>query len=158
MTKLISMVVTVFTIIISTPTAATIQSKAEMCKRDIECRVLAEAGYYEARSEPDIGVVSVMYVIINRVKHKNWKNTIQGVVYQPKQFSYTHDGSLRRGMKEKEQVDRMLVYAYDVLHGNIESPVGGATHYHATYANPKRITWATKDAYVMHIGRHIFYS
>lgn len=140
-------------IIFTTPAAMGASVYAEHCKRNPECRVLAEAGYYEARSEPDVGVVSVMHVVLNRVKTPGrWGSTIKDVVYARKQFTYTTDGSLRQGMREKKQVERMLEFAYDVLHGNIESPVGKATHYHTTSVSPN---WGLP--YVMHVGNHIFY-
>ena len=154
MAKLLFIIITVTVSIITTPRALGAHTAVELCKKDTECRVLAEAGYYEARSESDVGVVSVMHVIMNRVKTKNrWGNTVRQVVYQRKQFSYTHDGSMRRGMTEKEQVDRMLSFAYDVLHGKIESPVGAATHYHTVSVDPK---WGLP--YIMHVGSHIFYA
>lgn len=129
--------------------------KISHCKNSNECRYLAEAGYFEARGEDSIGVVAVLHVIKNRVEREGrWKDTYKGVIYQNRQFSYTHDGSLKRGMKDKKQVDRMMVLSYDVLHGLIESPVGNADHYHTTYVKPK---WSGKLKYLYHIGGHIFY-
>lgn len=137
------------------PTQDILDENIASCKRDYQCATLGEAGYYEARGESDVGVVGVMHVVVNRVEDpRRWKSTIRGVVYQHKQFSYTHDGSKNRGMTEREQSDRMYLFAHDVLGGDIDSPVGRATHYHADYARPD---WATGDTYAMHVGRHIFY-
>lgn len=153
MYKLITTLMALMFIIFTTPEALGGSPRVDICKADRDCRVLAEVGYYEARSEPDIGVVSVMHVVLNRVNTPGrWGSTIKDVVYARKQFTYTSDGSLRQGMKEKKQVERMLEFAYDVLHGNIESPVGNATHYHATSVSPD---WGLP--YVMHVGNHIFY-
>ena len=101
-----------------------------------------------------MGVVSVMNTILNRVEHKNWPNTVHGVVYKPKHFSYTHDGSMKQGMKDKKQVERLSIIAYDVLNGLIESPVGDVTHYHSINVKPY---WVHDVEYVAHIGNHIFY-
>lgn len=133
----------------------TLDEKVSWCKKDKDCTILAEAGYYEARGENDIGVVSVLHTILNRVnKEGRWPNTIKEVVYQSKQFSYTWDGSLKKGMNDTYQVDRMLVVAYDVLHGLIGSPVGSSDHYHTVYVNP---SWSKHLNYTYHVGNHIFY-
>ena len=132
----------------------TLKDKQSWCKRDKDCTILAEAAFYEARGETDAGVVSVLHTILNRVAHKAWPDTVKGVVYQNKQFSYTWDGSLKRGMNNTYQVDRINVLAYDVLHGLVDSPVGGSTHYHSTKVNPY---WVSDVSYVADVGNHRFY-
>ena len=87
----------------------TLDEKAAWCKKDKDCTTLAEAAYYEARGESDAGVVSVLHTILNRVAHKAWPDSVQGVVYKPKHFSYTHDGSMKQGMNDKKQVARMNI-------------------------------------------------
>lgn len=130
------------------------KKKVEWCSNNNDCTVLREASYYEARGESDIGVVSVMHTILNRVEHKNWPNTVHGVVHKYKHFSYLTDGSVDQGMKDNEQVERLSVLAYDVLHGLIESPIGGVTHYHSINVTPY---WVSDVDYVAHVGNHIFY-
>lgn len=132
----------------------TLKDKQDWCKKNKDCTILAQAAYYEARGETDIGVVSVLHTILNRVAHKAWPDTVQGVVYKPKHFSYTWDGSLKRGMNNTYQVDRMNALAYDVLHGLVESPVGGSTHYHSTKVNPY---WVGDVEYIANVGSHKFY-
>lgn len=136
------------------PIAQQTEEKVMWCKQDKDCSVLLEAAYYEARGEDDRGVVSVMYTILNRVAHKAWPDSVQGVVYKPKHFSYLTDGSVQRGMKDREQVERLSVLAYDVLHGLIESPIGDVTHYHSVNVNPY---WVKDVEYVAHVGGHVFY-
>ena len=51
---------------------------------------LATAVFFEARGEPIDGKELVANVIINRVEHSSYPDTVCGVVNQPKQFSYTH--------------------------------------------------------------------
>lgn len=128
-------------------------NKVEECKKYRQCRTLAEVGYYEARGESDVGVIAVMYVVVNRTLHSRWPNTILQVVYQKSQFSYTFDGSLKKGMKE-EQKQRMMRLAWDVIHQNVKNPVGKADHYHTTAVKPG---WASKLKYTGQIGNHLFY-
>ena len=47
--------------------------------------------YHEARGERVEGQIAVAHVTMNRVNHEKWPSTICEVVYQPKQFSWTHD-------------------------------------------------------------------
>jgi len=134
--------------------APTLKDKQAWCEKDKDCTILTEAAYYEARGESDIGVVSVLHTILNRVAHQSWPDSIQGVVYKPKHFSYTWDGSLKRGMNDKKQVERMSILAYDVLHGLVESPVGNSTHYHTNKVNPY---WVSDVNYIADVGNHRFY-
>ncbi|MFN5901342.1 MAG: cell wall hydrolase, partial [Novosphingobium sp.] len=68
--------------------------------RALQC--LAAAVYYEARSESDVGQRAVAQVVLNRVAHPSYPNTVCGVVYQGSerttgcQFSFTCDGSLAK--------------------------------------------------------------
>lgn len=134
--------------------ATTLKDKQAWCKKDKDCTILAEAAYYEARGESDAGIVSVLHTILNRVAHQSWPDSVRGVIYQNKQFSYTHDGSMKQGMNNKKQVARMNVLAYDVLHGLVKSPVGNSTHYHSTNVNPY---WVADMEYVADVGNHVFY-
>ena len=63
-----------------------------------EKRCLAEAIYFEARSEPIRGQLAVAQVVVNRLKNPAYPGTICGVVYQNRQyrnacqFSFACDG------------------------------------------------------------------
>jgi len=52
---------------------------------------LAVAIFFEARGEPIDGQELVANVILNRVEHSSYPDTVCEVVNQPKQFSYTHE-------------------------------------------------------------------
>lgn len=54
---------------------------------DINC--LALCIYSEARGEPIEGQYWVGHVVMNRLKHNSFPNTIYGVVFQKYQFSWT---------------------------------------------------------------------
>ena len=57
---------------------------AQMSSSDTQ--MLARAVNGEARGEPYEGQVAVAAVILNRVKHSSFPNTISGVIYQPGQL------------------------------------------------------------------------
>ena len=127
------------------------------CVRDVECSALSEAGYYEARSEPDIGVLAVFSVITNRVTSPRWENSIQDVIEAPRQFSFTHDGSRERGNMNISQWARMYYLAYKYLNGELTVPeeFSKLTHYHNLQVSPK---WAKHYEVVTVLGNHKFYS
>lgn len=135
-----------------------LKEKREWCKKRYNCKLLAEVGYYEARNQHDMGVIAVMYVAINRAKsnHPIFKqqSTLKDVIYKKNQFSYLWDGSTKKGMNDKKQVDRMLVLGYDVLNGLVDSPVEDSLYYHTTQVKPN---WSQHYAYTMTVGDHKFY-
>jgi spore germination cell wall hydrolase CwlJ-like protein len=62
---------------------------------------MTQAVYYEAAYEPLQGRRAVAQVVLNRVRHPAFPNSVCGVVYQGSnqrvcQFSFTCDGSLNR--------------------------------------------------------------
>ena len=67
-------------------------------ERSLEC--LSQAIYYEARSQSDDGQRAVAQVVLNRVRHPAYPNSVCGVVYQGSerstgcQFTFTCDGSM----------------------------------------------------------------
>jgi N-acetylmuramoyl-L-alanine amidase len=130
------------------------KEKVVECSYSEVCSLLAEVAYYEARSESDDGAMAPMFVAINRVKGNLTARNLRKVVYKPWQFSYTHDGSLDRGVKEPQQYKRMLVLAHSVWYGEVEDPTMGSTHYHTQTVKP---VWRHKLNQTVVLGRHIFY-
>ena len=126
--------------------------------RALEC--LTAAIYYEAASEPDQGQHAVAQVVLNRVAHPSYPNTVCGVVYQGSerstgcQFSFTCDGSLLR-VPSKFFWERARGVAAQALSGYVESSVGLATHYHTNAVHPY---WAPSLHFITTIGAHRFYS
>lgn len=110
--------------------------------------------YHEARGERVEGQIAVAQVTLNRVKHDEWGSTICEVVYQPKQFSWTHlvkDQTPKAG----KSWEVAKVIARDVMIGNVEDPTIGAVYYHANYVNPN---WAEYMDLSKVIGNHLFYT
>jgi spore germination cell wall hydrolase CwlJ-like protein len=126
--------------------------------RALKC--LTDAIYYEAANEPDDGQRAVAQVIINRMRHPTYPNSICGVIYQGSerstgcQFSYSCDGSMARTPARPAWLRGQRV-AMQALAGYVYTPVGMATHYHATYVYPY---WAPSLNYISTIGAHRFYS
>lgn len=133
------------------PAVAQIQAaKAQQC--------LTQAIYYEAATESDEGKAAVAQVVLNRMRHPAFPNTVCGVVYQGSsrpgcQFSFACDGSLLRAPIPSIW-RRSAEIARAALAGHVETGVGMATHYHANYVFPR---WAPKLTKIEQIGAHIFY-
>lgn len=126
-----------------------------------EQRCLAEAVYFEARSEPEAGQAGVAQVVLNRVKSGLYPTSICGVVYQNRhrykacQFSFACEGK-RLVVNEPGPWELAQRVAKAVLEGErYDARLGSATHYHATYVAP---FWSRKLKRNEKIGRHIFYS
>lgn len=130
------------------------KERIRWCKIRRDCKVLAEAIVYEARSESELGKAAVAHVILSRVNNEKWGDSIPEVVYQNKQFSYTNRGQEQKNVPRQKDWDSAYSIAYEVLNGMLMSPVGDATHYHTSYVRPK---WAKKLKYVATIENHIFY-
>lgn len=125
-----------------------------------EERCLAEAVYFEARSEPEKGQAAVAQVVLNRVSSGLYPSTVCGVVFQNRQrhnacqFSFACDGHALR-VTEPEAWRTAARVAHSVIDGQTYvADVGGATHYHANYVRPR---WAKYLQKMDVIGHHIFY-
>jgi spore germination cell wall hydrolase CwlJ-like protein len=125
-----------------------------------EQKCLAEAIYFEARSEPAAGQAAVAQVVLNRVKSGLYPNSVCGVVYQNRhrymacQFSFACEGKSLR-VTETSYWRQAVEIAKAVTTGKTYlANVGNATHYHANYVNP---TWSRRLKKTDKIGTHIFY-
>lgn len=125
--------------------------------RSVDC--LTAAVYYEAGLESVDGQRAVAQVVLNRVRHPHYPNSVCGVVFQGHtrrtgcQFTFTCDGALRRTPAARLW-ERSRGVAQAALAGYVHRPVGQATHYHANYVFPY---WAPTLTKVATIGAHIFY-
>jgi len=112
--------------------------------------------YHEARGESKKGQYAVAHVTMNRVKHEKFPDTVCEVVFQPKQFSWTHTIKDPRP-REYQAWKQAQKIALDVMYGNVPDNTFGAIYYHADYVDP---WWAKADGMFMTrtIGSHIFYN
>lgn len=119
---------------------------------------MAVAIFFEARAEPIVGMEAVANVIINRVEDSRYPDTVCGVVWEHKQFSWTHDGltddpEAHTGHQDKLAWVTSQRVAEEALQGNLLGIT--STHYHAEYTLPFWADVYTKDGVV---GTHVFYT
>lgn len=109
--------------------------------------LLARVISAEARGEPYSGQVAVGAVILNRVEHPSFPNTVAGVVYQPGAFTCMVDGQI-----DQPVADSAYRAARDALNG--ADPSGGAIY----YFNPSTATsaWIWSRPLIKVIGSHRF--
>ena len=141
-------------------TAPAFSALIDQTRTSSEQRCLAEAIYFEARSEPEEGQAAVAQVVLNRVMSGLYPRSVCGVVFQNHQrrnacqFSFACEG---RGLRITEQGSwaQAVRVAHEVTDGaTYVSDVGGSTHYHANYVAPG---WSRKLVKMDRIGHHIFY-
>lgn len=124
-----------------------------------ELNCLSQAIYYESRSEAFVGQLAVAQVIMNRVRHPAYPDTICGVVFQGSerntgcQFSFTCDGSFSRTPRGRAWRRSELV-AQHAFMGFGRDVTRRATHYHTVAVDPH---WSTSLVRTRRIGTHIFY-
>lgn len=114
-----------------------------------ELQLLARCVNGEARGEPYAGQVAVAAVILNRVKHPSFPNTISSVIYQKGAFTATVDGQINVPISEGSSVYKAC---RDAMNG--WDPTGGAIYYY----NPKKTTnkWIYSREVIKIIGSHRF--
>lgn len=114
-----------------------------------EIDLLARTISAESRGEPYQGQVAVGAVILNRIEHPSFPNTMAGVIYQNGAFSCIDDGQMDEPVYEISKKA-----AIDALNG--WDPSGGAIYYY----NPKTATnqWIRSRPVIVTIGAHIFCS
>ena len=123
-------------------------------------RCLANAIYFEARSEPVRGQMAVAQVVVNRAFSGFYPNDICGVVYQNAsrhlacQFTFACDGKSKL-INERGSWARANRIAKQTLDGQIYVPeVAKSTHYHAVYVHPN---WVNEMKKMVRFGTHNFY-
>ncbi len=101
----------------------------------------------EARGESYLGQVAVGAVVLNRVEHPSFPDTVSGVVYQNGAFSCLYDGQFNEPVS-----DSAYSAARDALNG--VDPSGGAIYYY----NPTTATnkWIFGREVITTIGKHVF--
>lgn len=119
---------------------------------------MAVAIFFEARAEPIVGMEAVANVIINRVEDSRYPDTVCDVVWEPYQFSFTHDGLTDDPEAHTGYQDKIAwVTSQEVAKAALRGDLLGitSTHYHATNVLPYWTKHYSKDGQV---GDHIFYT
>lgn len=129
-------------------------------KKEIEC--LALNIYHESRGEPYQGQLGVAYVTMNRVVNPNYPDTVCEVVFQYKQFSWTHDTrsdrpddrvAWEKSVAVADYVYKNYYYFMEIARGSPDITRGALYFYAPNQANPE---WARAMVATATIGRHIF--
>lgn len=109
--------------------------------------LLAKVIAAEARGESYTGQVAVGAVVLNRVQHSSFPDSISGVVYQAGAFSAVRDSNWNVAPNETAKKA-----ARDAING--WDPTGGAIYYY----NPAKTSnkWIRTRPVVTTIGRHVF--
>ena len=114
---------------------------------DSNLYLLARIISAESRGEPYEGQVAVGAVVLNRVKHPSFPNTLSGVIYQNGAFTAVADGQFDQPISAQSwQAARDAMNGWD--------PSGGAIYYY----NPAKTTntWIYSREVIRTIGNHVF--
>lgn len=116
--------------------------------------------YFEARNQSTLGQVAVAWVTLNRMESSTYPDTVCEVVWQRKQFSWTHDNKSDQpgsnAIEQRAWEDAGVVAEVVLLDWARarQSPIDQAVMYHADYVDPY---WASSYDRVAKIDAHIFY-
>ena len=115
--------------------------------QETELSLLARLVSGEARGEPYVGQVAVAAVVLNRVRHDGFPDTISGVIFQAGAFDAVWDGQF-----DMEPTESNRRAARDALNG--WDPTGGCIYYY----NPQTATnkWIWTRQVQLTIGQHAF--
>lgn len=127
-----------------------------------EMRCLALNVYFEARGELAEGQLAVAMVTMNRVKSRHYPNSVCRVVWQRKQFSWTHDGKSDRPTDRQawalaQKIANFAYQRYGKLTERTRNALDltkGALHYYAPHLTLPY--WAKAHSVTREIGGHIF--
>lgn len=150
----------VFALALAAAAPARAGSKLDIAK-ELDC--LAVNIYWEAAFEPDAGKFGVAHTTVNRRNDPRWPDTICGVVFEPKAFSWTVTHPKRRPCKsDKCQTawEQSRIVANKVYYGLDKGRDlwRGVTYYHADYVHKKvQKAWQRRLVEYLQVGRHIFY-
>lgn len=112
-----------------------------------DINLLARVISAESRGEPYLGQVAVGAVILNRINHPSFPNTLSGVIYQPGAFTCVTDGQINEPVS-----DSARKAAQEAING--ADPSSGAIYYY----NPAKTTnkWMLSRPVITTIGKHKF--
>lgn len=112
-----------------------------------DINLLARVISAEARGESYEGQVAVGAVVLNRIEHSSFPDTMSGVIYQPGAFSCLNDSNWSQPVAASAKKA-----AQDAING--WDPTGGAIYYY----NPKKTSnqWMLSRPIIKRIGNHVF--
>jgi len=80
---------------------------------DEEIYLMAQLAWHEAGCEGDVGMIAVVEVVLNRLYSDRFPDTVEEVIYQPRQFSYNYE------LKNITPSDELLMLVREVISGRV---------------------------------------
>jgi len=118
-------------------------------QQDLEdIALLARLVFAEARGEPFEGQIAVAAVVLNRVQHPSFPNTVREVIYQPRQFEPVANGAIN------QTPDNLAYLAVLEARGGLD-PTSGSIF----FWNPRKVppsSWVWTQTIKLQIGEHVF--
>jgi spore germination cell wall hydrolase CwlJ-like protein len=141
--------------IITKPQAQSVDPTGEEPLDDaITC--LARSIYWEANRKDNAEMEAIANVVMNRLAHKGFPNTICGVITRPMgacQFSWWCDGRSDEA-KEDEPYSHAKEIARKALNRQLKDPTDGALYFHNRKVTPN---WSNEYIRTVEVGEHVFY-
>lgn len=144
---MLALATTMSFLVLAVPTTAFAYSPWNSGYSQHELTLLARVIYAEAAGEPYVGKVAVGAVVLNRVHSLSFPDTIEGVVYEPWQFSCVGNWMFN-AYPNQESINA----AKDALAG--WDPTGGALFYFNYHVVTNSWLWSKPAAGA--IGNHWF--
>jgi spore germination cell wall hydrolase CwlJ-like protein len=119
---------------------------------------LARTIYWETKGEDDAGMQAIASVVMNRLGHDGFPQTVCAVVQQGQEqgsceFSWWCDGR-SDDVEEEEPYERAKEIARQALNGELHDTTDGALYFHHRGVNPY---WSDDYTRLTEVGGHIFY-
>ncbi len=126
------------------------KDKVAWSEEELVC--VARTIYHEARGEPAEGQIAVAESVFNRAASGFWPSNLCAVVFQPWQYSWTHEVE---GIETDEKAYQQAIsIAYGVAIGAYSSRCYDNNHYHTWWISPE---WS-EGLEPCVIGNHYFFS
>jgi len=119
---------------------------------------LSRTIYWEARGDGAAGMEAIANVVMNRLGHEGFPNTICEVVMQGReqgacQFSWWCDGRSDDAEDEKSYAIAKEI-ARKALNRQLKDRTGGAMYFHSGDATTR---WSAEYIKTVKVGKHVFY-
>lgn len=139
-----------------------VQLREDIVRDNREYRCLLRNVYHEGRGEGLVGQAYIVKVVLNRVRDTKHPHSVCGVIYQSKQFSWTHQiPKHKQKVPNKTTSEKELLRRLEALSAVVIwlDRVGidftqGSKYYHAPNVSP---LWRYKLKEIGVVGNHIFY-
>ena len=121
----------------------------EYSQQDLEdIALLARLVFAEARGEPFDGQIAVAAVLLNRLKHPGFPDTVREAIYQPRQFEPVANGTIN------QTPDNLAYQAVMEARAGVD-PTNGSVF----FWNPRKVpasSWVWTQTVKLQIGDHVF--